>query len=63
VYRLLVRKIKGQRLLGRPRRKWVDNIKMDLAEIGFGHLDLIGTSQDRYRCRALVVAVINFRVL
>jgi hypothetical protein len=57
VYRLLV----GKRPLGRPRRKWIDNIKMDLLEIGFGVVDCIRLGQDRYRWRALVNAVMNFR--
>jgi hypothetical protein len=47
VYRLLVRKPEGKRPLGRPRRRWIDNIKMDLLEIGLGGVDLIGLAQDR----------------
>jgi hypothetical protein len=54
VYRLLVRKPEGKRPLGRPRRRWVDNIKMDLLEIGLGVVDWVGLAQNRYRWRALV---------
>jgi hypothetical protein len=46
----------------RPRRRWVDNIKMDLLEIGWSGVDWIGVAQDRYRWRALVNAVMNLRV-
>jgi hypothetical protein len=60
VYRLLVGKSEGKRPLGRPRRRWIDNIKMDLLEIGLGVMDLIGLALDRYRWRAL--AVMNLRV-
>jgi hypothetical protein len=56
VYRLLVGKPEGKRPLGRPRRRWIDNIKMDLSEIG---LNWIGLAQDRYRWRALVNSVMN----
>jgi hypothetical protein len=63
VYRLLVRKPEGKKPLGRPRRRWIYNIKMDLSEIGWGGVDLIGLAQDRYRWRALVNAVMNFWVL
>jgi hypothetical protein len=49
VYRLLVGKTEGKRPLGRPRRKWIDNIKMDLLEIGVSVVDWIGLAQDRYR--------------
>jgi hypothetical protein len=48
------------RLLGRPKQRWVDNIKMDLGEIGWGGVDWIGLSQDRDRWRALVNSVMNF---
>jgi hypothetical protein len=58
----LVGKPEGKRPLGRPRRKWIDNIKMDLLEIGLNVVDWIGLAQDRYRLRALVNAVMNFRV-
>jgi hypothetical protein len=62
VYRLLVGKPEGKRPLGRPRLRWIDNIKMDLLEIGLGVEDWIGLSQDRYRWRALVNSVMNIRV-
>jgi hypothetical protein len=62
VYRLLVGKSEGKRPLGRPRRRWIDNIKMDLLEIGLGVVDWIGLAQDRYKWRALVNAVMNLRV-
>jgi hypothetical protein len=61
-YRLLVGKPEGQSPLGRPRRRWVDNIKMDLLEIGWGGVDWIGLAQDRVKWRALVNAVMNHRV-
>jgi hypothetical protein len=62
VYRLLVGKPEGKRPLGRPRRKWMNNIKMDLLEIEWGGVDWIGLTQDRYRWRALVNSVMNLRV-
>jgi hypothetical protein len=62
VYRILVGKPKGKRPLGRPRRRWIDNIKMDLLEIGVRVLDWIGLAHNRYRRRALVNSVMNFRV-
>jgi hypothetical protein len=62
VYRLLVGMAEGKRPLGRPRCRWMDNIKMDLLEIGLNVVDCIGLAQDRYRWRALVNAVINLRV-
>jgi hypothetical protein len=62
VYRLLVRKPEGKRPLGRPRRRWMDNIMMDLLEIGVNVVDSIGMAQDRYRWRALVNSVMNLRV-
>jgi hypothetical protein len=62
VYRLLVGKPEGRRPLGRPRRRWMDNIKTDLLEIGLGGVDWIGLAQDRYRRRALVNAVVTLRV-
>jgi hypothetical protein len=49
VYRLLVGKPEGKRPLGRPRCRWIDNIKMDLLEIGLGVVEWIGLAQDRYR--------------
>jgi hypothetical protein len=62
VYRLLVGKPEGKRPLGRPRRRWMDNIKMDLFERGLNVVDWIGLAQDRYRWRALVNSVTNLRV-
>jgi hypothetical protein len=61
-YRLLVGKPEGRRPLRRPRRRWVDNIRMDLVEVGWGDVDWIGLAQDRDRWRALVNAVLNLRV-
>jgi hypothetical protein len=61
-YRLLVGKPEGRRPLGRPRRGWVDNIRMDLVEVGWGDVDWIGLAQDRDRRRALVNSVSNLRV-
>jgi hypothetical protein len=62
VYRLLVGKPEGKRPLGRPRRRWIDNIKMGLSEIGVSVVDWIGLAQDRYRWRALMNSVMNLRV-
>jgi hypothetical protein len=62
VYRLLVGKLEGRRPLGRPRRRWLDNIRMDLVEVGWGDVDWIGLTQDRSRWRALVKLVLNLRV-
>jgi hypothetical protein len=62
VYRLLVGTPEGKRPLGRPRRRWIDNIKRDLLEIAWSVVDWIGLAQDRYRCRALANAGMNFRV-
>jgi hypothetical protein len=62
VYRLLVGKPEGKRPLGRPRRRWMDNIKIDLLEIGWGGVNWIGLAQDRYSWRALVNAVMNLWV-
>jgi hypothetical protein len=61
-YRLLVGKPEGKRPLERPRRRWADNIKIDLMEIGWGGVDWIGLTQDRNKWRALVNAVMNLRV-
>ena len=63
VYRVLVGKPEGKRSLGRPRCRWVDNIRMDLQEVGCGYMDWIGLAQDRDRWRTLVSAVMNLRVL
>jgi hypothetical protein len=62
VYRLLVGKPEGKRPLERPRRRWIDNIKMDLLEIELNVMDWIGLAQDRYRWRTLVNSVMNLRV-
>ena len=62
VYRVLVGKPEEERPFGRPRRRWQDNIKMDLQEVGCGGMDWFELAQDRYRWRALVTAVINLRV-
>jgi hypothetical protein len=61
-YRILVGKPEGKRPLGRPRREWVNNIKMDLREIGCDGVDCIGLAQDRDQWKALVNMVMNFRV-
>jgi hypothetical protein len=61
-YRLLVRKLEGKIQLGRPRRRWLDNIRMDLGEVGWVDVDWIGLAQDRNRWRALVDSVLNLRV-
>jgi hypothetical protein len=62
-YRLIVGKPEGKRQLGRPRRRWVDNIRMDLEEVGWGDVDWIGLAQNRNRWRAFVNSVLNIRVL
>jgi hypothetical protein len=61
-YRLFVGKSEGKRPLGRPRRRWVDNIRMDLGEVGWGDVDWIELTKDRNRWRALVNSVLNLRV-
>jgi hypothetical protein len=63
VYKILVGKPEGKRLLGRPRHRWEDGIRMDLREIGLGGVDWIRLSQDSDRWRAVVSAVMNLRVL
>jgi hypothetical protein len=60
--RLLVGKPEGKRPLGRPRRRWVDNIKIDVLEVGWGGLDWIGLARNRDAWRTLVNAVTNLRV-
>jgi len=62
VYRVLVGKPEGRRPLGRPRHRWVDNIGMDLQEVGCGYMDWIELAQDRDRWQTLVSAVMNLRV-
>ena len=62
VYRVLVGKQEGKRPLGRPRRRWVDNIRTDLQEMGCAFMDWIGLAQDRDSWRTLVSAVMNLRV-
>jgi hypothetical protein len=61
-YRLLVRKPEGKRPLGRLSIRWVDNIRMDLGEVGWSDVDWIGLAQERNRWRALVNWVLNLRV-
>jgi hypothetical protein len=63
VYKVLVGKPEGKRPLGRPRRRWENEIRMDLREIGLGGVDWIRLAQDRDRWRTVVSAVINPRVL
>ena len=62
VYRVLVGKPEGRRPLGRPRRRWADNIRTDLQEAGYVYMDWIGLAQDRDRWRTLVDAGMNLRV-
>jgi hypothetical protein len=62
MYRILVGKPDGRRPLGRPRRRWDDNIKMDLQEVGCGDMDWIELARDRSRWWALVIEVMNLRV-
>jgi hypothetical protein len=61
-YRLLVGKPEGRRPLGRPRRRWVDNIRIDLVEVRCGDVHWIGLAQDRDRWRALVNSILNLLV-
>ena len=63
VYRVLLGKPEGRRPLRRPRRRWADNIRMDLQEVGCGYMDWIGLAQDRDRWRTLVSAVMKLGVL
>ena len=55
-------KRKGKKPLGTPRRRWLDNIRMDLQEVGCWYVDRIGLAQDRVSCRTLLSAVMNLRV-
>jgi hypothetical protein len=61
-YRLLLAKPERKRPLGRPRRRWVVNIRMDLGEVGWGDVDCIGLAQDRNKWRAFVNSVLNLQV-
>jgi hypothetical protein len=61
-YRILVGKPEGKRLLGKPRRRWVDNVKIDLREIGWGGMDWIDLAQESDQWRALVNTEMNLRV-
>jgi hypothetical protein len=61
-YRILNRNPEGKRSVGRPRLRWVDNIKMELTEIGWGGMDWIDVAQDREEWRALVNTVMELRV-
>jgi hypothetical protein len=63
VYKVLVGNPEGKRPLGRPRRRWEDGIRMDLWEIGLGGVDWIQLARERGRWRAVVIAVMNLRVL
>jgi len=62
MYRVLLGKPEGKRPLGRPRRRWEDNITMDFHEVGYGVMDWIKLAQDRDRWRALVNVVMSLRV-
>ena len=62
VYRVLVGKPEGKRPLGRPSRRWVHNIRMDLQEVGCGYMDWIGVAEDRDSWRTLLSAVMTLRV-
>jgi hypothetical protein len=61
-YTILGGKQEGKRPLGRPRRRWVDNLKMDLRETGWDGMDWIDLAEDRKHCRSLVNTVMNLRV-
>jgi hypothetical protein len=62
LYRVLVGILEGKRPLGRPRRRWEDNIQADLQEVGYGGVDWIELAQVRDRWRVLVNAVMNLQV-
>ena len=62
MYRVLLGKLEGRRPLGIPRRRWADNIRMDLQEVGCVYMDWIGLAQNRDSWRTLVSAVMNIRV-
>jgi hypothetical protein len=61
-YRVLLGKPEGKRPLGRPRCRWVDNIRIKLGEVGWGDVDCIGLAQDRNKWRVLVNSVLNLQV-
>jgi hypothetical protein len=61
-YRVLVVKSEGKRPLGRPRRRWEDNIRMDLHEVGFGVMDWFGLAMDRGKWRELLNVVMKLRI-
>jgi hypothetical protein len=61
-YRLFLGNPEGRSSIGGPRRRWLDNIRMDLVEVGWGDVDWIGQAQDGSRCRAHMNAVLNLRV-
>jgi hypothetical protein len=61
-YRILIRNPEGKRLMGRPRRRRMDNIKMDLREIGWGGMDWIDLAQDGDQCKGIVSTAMNLRV-
>jgi hypothetical protein len=63
VYRLLVGKPEGRRSLGKSGHRWLDNLRMDLVEVGWGDVEWIGLAQDRDRWRVLVNSVLNLQVL
>jgi hypothetical protein len=63
LFRILVEKPEGMRPLGRPRRRWMDNIKMDLREIGWDGMDWIDLAKGRDQWRARVNTIMNLRVL
>jgi hypothetical protein len=63
LYKVLVRKLKGKRSLGRPRCRWKNGIRMDLWEVGWGGVEWIQLVQDRNWCLALVNAMMNLQVL
>ena len=62
VYRVLVGKPEGKRPLGRPMRRWADNIRIDLQQVGYGYVDWIGLVQDKDRWWTFVSAVMNLRI-
>jgi hypothetical protein len=63
LFKVLVGKPEGKRLIGRSRRRWEDGIRMDLTEIGWKDVERVRLAQDRGQCRAVVIAAMNLRVL